>query len=117
MSEKNKDQKSEKINFEDLGTVFENNLKIYNQYIENFKNIGSAQVKSPFGTLNNSNGSNFTAYDLSNLVAPTVNTMMETFKNFQLKLIKVQKYILIILINGFRKLQILIFTLPLERRV
>ena len=37
MSEKNKDQKSEKINFEDLGTVFENNLKIYNQYIENLK--------------------------------------------------------------------------------
>ena len=86
MSEKNKDQKSEKINFEDLGTVFENNLKIYNQYIENFKDIGSVHVKSPFGNLNNSNGSNFTAYDLSNLVAPTVNTMMETFKNFSIEI-------------------------------
>ena len=81
MTEKNNDTKTEKINFEDLNSVFENNLKIYNQYVESFKNLGSKENGFSSFQANNQNN-NFTMNDLSNLIAPTVNKMMESFKNF-----------------------------------
>ncbi len=39
MTKNDKDKQPDKINFEDLSGVFENNLKIYNQYVESFKNV------------------------------------------------------------------------------
>ena len=44
MTKKDKEKGPDKINFEDLSTVFENNLKIYNQYVESFKNLGAAKI-------------------------------------------------------------------------
>ena len=82
MTKNDKDKQPDKINFEDLSGVFENNLKIYNQYIESFKNLGSNQ--NPFAAFSpqSQKNSNFTVNDLSNLIAPTINKMMESFKNF-----------------------------------
>ena len=37
MTKKEKEKQPDKVNFEDLNSVFENNLKIYNQYLESFK--------------------------------------------------------------------------------
>ncbi|GBL17342.1 poly(3-hydroxyalkanoate) polymerase [Chloroflexota bacterium] len=82
MTKKEKDKGPDKINFEDLSSVFENNLKIYNQYVESFKNLGSSQNNFPTFPFNNQNSNNFTMSDLSNLIAPTMNKMMESFKNF-----------------------------------
>jgi polyhydroxyalkanoate synthase len=82
MTEKNNNKKSEKINFEDLSSVFENNLKIYNQYVESFKNLGQSQNNFPTFNFNNQ-GSNFTANDLSNLIAPTVTKILNSFQHFQ----------------------------------
>jgi polyhydroxyalkanoate synthase subunit PhaC len=83
MTKKDKEKGPDKINFEDLSTVFENNLKIYNQYVESFKNLGAGQNNFPTFPVNNQNSNNFTINDLSNLIAPTVTKMMESFKNFQ----------------------------------
>jgi polyhydroxyalkanoate synthase len=83
MTKKDKEKSPDKINFEDLSTVFENNLKIYNQYVESFKNLGGGQNNFPTFPINNQNSNNFTINDLSNLIAPTVTKMMESFKNFQ----------------------------------
>ncbi len=83
MTKKDKEKGPDKINFEDLSTVFENNLKIYNQYVESFKNLGAGQNNFPTFPINNQNSNNFTINDLSNLIAPTVTKMMESFKNFQ----------------------------------
>ena len=82
MTKKEKDKGPDKINFEDLSSVFENNLKIYNQYVESFKNLGSSQNNFPTFPFNNQNRNNFTMSDLSNLIAPTMNKMMESFKKF-----------------------------------
>ena len=76
MTKKEKDKEPDKINFEDLSSVFENNLKIYNQYVESFKNLGSSQNNFPTFPFNNQNRNNFTMGDLSNLIAPTINKMM-----------------------------------------
>ncbi len=57
-------------------------LKIYNQYVESFKSFGSGQNNFPSFPFNNQGSNNFTMNDLSNLIAPTVNKMMESFKNF-----------------------------------
>jgi polyhydroxyalkanoate synthase len=83
MTKKEKDKQPDKINFEDLNSVFENNLKIYNQYVDSFKNLGTIQNNFPSFNANNQNSNNFTINDLSNLIAPTMNKMMESFKNFQ----------------------------------
>ena len=51
MTKKDEKKQPDKINFEDLGSVFENNLKIYNQYVESFKSFGSGQNNfSSFGS-------------------------------------------------------------------
>ena len=42
MTKKEKDKGPDKINFEDLSSVFENNLKIYNQYVDSFKNLDAS---------------------------------------------------------------------------
>ena len=83
MTKKEKDKQPDKINFEDLNSVFENNLKIYNQYVDSFKNLGTVQNNFPSFNTNTQNSNNFTINDLSNLIAPTVTKMMESFKNFQ----------------------------------
>ena len=83
MTKKEKDKQPDKINFEDLNSVFENNLKIYNQYVDSFKNLGTVQNNFPSFNTNNQNSNNFTINDLSNLIAPTMTKMMESFKNFQ----------------------------------
>jgi len=83
MTKKEKDKQPDKINFEDLNSVFENNLKIYNQYVDSFKNLGTVQNNFPSFNTNNHNSNNFTINDLSNLIAPTMTKMMESFKNFQ----------------------------------
>lgn len=83
MTKKNEDKQPDKVNFEDLNSVFENNLKIYNQYLESFKNVGTTQNNFPSFTANIPNTNNFTINDLSNLIAPTMTKMMESLKNFQ----------------------------------
>jgi len=82
MSEKEKNNDSAKINFEDLSTIFESNLKIYNQYLESFKNLGVNQSNISSFNFNNQGSKNFTINDLSNLIAPTITKMMESFKSF-----------------------------------
>ncbi len=84
MTKKNEDNQPDKVNFEDLNSVFENNLKIYNQYLESFKNVGTIQNNFPSFTANIPNTNNFTINDLSNLIAPTMTKMMESLKNFQI---------------------------------
>ena len=69
MTKKDKEKGPDKINFEDLSSVFENNLKIYNQYVESFKNLGAGQNNFPTFPINNQNSNNFTINDLSNLIA------------------------------------------------
>ncbi|MDH4443123.1 MAG: hypothetical protein QE261_01540, partial [Candidatus Fonsibacter sp.] len=84
MTKKEKEKQPDKVNFEDLNSVFENNLKIYNQYLESFKNVGTIQNNFPSFTGNIPNTNNFTINDLSNLIAPTMTKMMESLKNFQI---------------------------------
>ena len=84
MTKKEKEKQPDKVNFEDLNSVFENNLKIYNQYLESFKNVGTIQNNFSSFTANIPNTNNFTINDLSNLIAPTMTKMMESLKNFQI---------------------------------
>ena len=82
MAKKKKDKGSDKINFEDLNSVFENNLKIYNQYVESLKNLDFSQNNLPTFSFKNKNDNNFSIGDLYNLIAPTMNKILESFKNF-----------------------------------
>ena len=72
MTQKDKDKQPSKVNFEDPSSVFENNLKIYNQYVDSFKNFESNQ--NPFAefSTNTKPNTNFTINDLSNLIAPII---------------------------------------------
>ena len=83
MTQKDKDKQPDKVNFEDPSGVFENNLKIYNQYVDSFKNFESNQNPFAAFSANTKTNTNFTINDLSNLIAPTMTKMMESFKNFQ----------------------------------
>ena len=83
MTQKDKDKQPDKVNFEDPSGVFENNLKIYNQYVDSFKNFESNQNPFAAFSANTKTNTNFTINDLSNLIAPTMMRIMESFKNFQ----------------------------------
>jgi len=73
----------------DLGSFFEDNIKNYNQYLENLKTLTDANKNNALLNFNNNNkGKNkyFSANDLSQLIAPTVNHLTEIFKSLTAEL-------------------------------
>jgi len=73
----------------DLGSFFEDNIKNYNQCLENLKTLTDANKNNALLNFNNNNkGKNkyFSANDLSQLIAPTVNHLTEIFKSLTAEL-------------------------------
>ena len=82
-------KKNEKtINFEEIKTpdfsqindIFENNLKIYNDFVKNISTNNTSANKDTQTTngAKNTNGQNFTATDLLNLINPTTTKITNT---------------------------------------
>lgn len=81
-----KDEKT--INFEEIKTpdfsqindIFENNLKIYNNFVKNISTNNTSANKGTQTTngAKNTNGQNFTAIDLLNLINPTTTKITNT---------------------------------------
>jgi len=75
----------------DLGNFFEDNIKNYNQYLENLKTLTDANKNNALLNFNkNNDGKNkyFSANDLSQLIAPTVNHLSEIFRSLTTELQK-----------------------------
>jgi polyhydroxyalkanoate synthase len=77
----NKDMEYPK--FEELKDIFDNNVKIYNNFVENnLANFSQNNFQAQASNKNNSSKKEFSTIDLLNSIAPTTNKILESFQKF-----------------------------------
>ena len=80
-TDNNKDMEYPK--FEELKDIFDNNVKIYNNFVENnLANFSQNNFQAQASNKNNSSKKEFSTIDLLNSIAPTTNKILESFQKF-----------------------------------
>ena len=80
-TDNNKDMEYPK--FEELKDIFDNNVKIYNNFVENnLANFSQNNFQAQASNKNNSSKKEFSTIELLNSIAPTTNKILESFQKF-----------------------------------
>ena len=72
-------------NFDQLNDIFQNNLKIYNNFVSNVSTSKNSNNKSE-KTNGKTNGQNFTPVDLLNLINPTTSKITNSLFDISSKM-------------------------------